>query len=99
MKKKLNKNTKITKKFLKKPNKIISTVYNLLYFTSFFAIHQRYFLHTQQFHHMNFNKLKLRYYCILSGRSRSIYRFFNLSRLKLKEYGQAGYFVGFSKAS
>jgi ribosomal protein S14 len=37
--------------------------------------------------------------CILTGRSRSVYRFFRLSRLKIREYANAGYFVGITKAS
>lgn len=37
--------------------------------------------------------------CILTGRSRSVYRFFRLSRLKIREYANNGYFCGISKAS
>jgi ribosomal protein S14 len=42
---------------------------------------------------------RIRKICILTGRSRSIYRFFRVSRLKMREYGQSGYFVGLKKAS
>jgi len=42
---------------------------------------------------------KVRSICILTGRSRSVYRFFRLSRLKIRAYSQAGYFIGLSKAS
>ena len=42
---------------------------------------------------------KIRNICILTGRSRSVYRSFRLSRLKLREYAIAGYFVGLTKAS
>lgn len=37
--------------------------------------------------------------CLLTGRSRSVYRLFKLSRLKVREYAHRGYFVGLSKAS
>lgn len=37
--------------------------------------------------------------CILTGRSRSVYRFFRLSRIKIREYANAGYFTGVTKAS
>lgn len=37
--------------------------------------------------------------CILTGRTRSVYRFFRLSRLKIREYANAGYFTGVTKAS
>lgn len=37
--------------------------------------------------------------CILTGRSRSVYRFFRLSRLKIREYANSGYFTGITKSS
>jgi len=37
--------------------------------------------------------------CILTGRSRSVYRFFRLSRIKIREYANAGYFTGVAKSS
>lgn len=37
--------------------------------------------------------------CILTGRSRSVYRFFRISRMKVREYANAGYFTGVTKAS
>lgn len=37
--------------------------------------------------------------CILTGRSRSVYRFFRLSRMKVREYANGGYFTGITKAS
>lgn len=37
--------------------------------------------------------------CILTGRTRSVYRFFRLSRIKIREYANAGYFTGVTKAS
>jgi ribosomal protein S14 len=42
---------------------------------------------------------KTRTLCFLTGRSRSIYRSFRLSRLKIREYAGSGYFPGLSKAS
>ncbi len=42
---------------------------------------------------------KRRTLCFLTGRSRSVYRSFRLSRLKIREYASLGYFSGLSKAS
>jgi small subunit ribosomal protein S14 len=42
---------------------------------------------------------KVRSICFLTGRSRSVYRAFRLSRLKIREYAALGYFTGLSKAS
>ncbi len=54
-------------------------------------------LHSQLF--VNNHYTKVRSICILTGRSRSVYRAFKLSRLKLREYASQGYFTGISKAS
>ena len=45
------------------------------------------------------NSTKVRSICILTGRSRSVYRAFKMSRLKIREYASQGYFTGISKAS
>lgn len=42
---------------------------------------------------------KTRSICLLTGRSRSVYRFFKISRLKIRTYSKSGYFIGLSKAS
>jgi ribosomal protein S14 len=42
---------------------------------------------------------KARNRCILTGRSRSVYRLFKLSRIKIREYVSNGYFVGIGKTS
>ena len=44
------------------------------------------------------NYTQIKTICILTGRSRSVYRFFRLSRLKIREYIKNGYFVGLKKA-
>lgn len=54
-------------------------------------------LHPQLFVQNNYTKV--RSICILTGRSRSVYRAFKMSRLKLREYASQGYFTGISKAS
>jgi small subunit ribosomal protein S14 len=46
---------------------------------------------------LNFTRAKS--ICLLTGRSRSVYRMFKLSRLKVREYAHSGYFSGLSKAS
>ena len=45
------------------------------------------------------NYTKVRSICIISGRSRSVYRAFQMSRLKVREYASQGYFTGIAKAS
>jgi ribosomal protein S14 len=57
------------------------------------------FLNLQQKLLFNSSLTKVRSICILTGRSRSVYRMFRISRLKLKHYANTGYFVGLSKAS
>jgi len=56
----------------------------------------RYLLHSQA---KSASFTKVRSICILTGRNRSVYRSFRLSRLKLREYAASGYFVGLAKAS
>lgn len=54
-------------------------------------------LHPQLFVQNHYTKV--RSICLLTGRSRSVYRSFKMSRLKLREYASQGYFTGISKAS
>jgi ribosomal protein S14 len=42
---------------------------------------------------------KTRNICIMTGRTRSVYRLFKLARAKIREYANQGYFVGISKVS
>jgi ribosomal protein S14 len=60
---------------------------------------QKYFSNVQQKIMFNSSLTKTRTICFLTGRTRSVYRAFRLSRLKLRFYANAGYFVGVSKAS
>lgn len=46
-----------------------------------------------------FSYTRTRNICILTGRSRSVYRFFRISRLKFREYASSGYFIGIRKSS
>ena len=59
----------------------------------------RYVTNVSKTLHLNSSYTKQRSVCILTGRTRSVYRIFKLSRLKIREYGNNGYFVGFAKAS
>ena len=59
----------------------------------------RYYLNWQSKLAFRSSFTKTRTICFLTGRSRSVYRSFHLSRLKLREFGAAGYFTGLSKAS
>jgi ribosomal protein S14 len=58
-----------------------------------------YFLNLQQKLLFTSTITKIRSICLLTGRSRSVYRTFRISRLKLRTYANAGYFTGLSKAS
>lgn len=60
---------------------------------------RRYLLDAQQKFLFASSFTKTRGICILTGRSRSVYRSFRLSRMKLREYANAGYFTGLSKTS
>jgi len=60
---------------------------------------KKYFFNLQQKLLFMSTVTKTRSICILTGRSRSVYRTFRVSRLKLRHYANEGYFVGLSKAS
>ena len=60
---------------------------------------QRYCLNWQSKLLFQASFTKARTICFLTGRSRSVYRAFHLSRLKIRAYAATGYFVGLSKAS
>jgi small subunit ribosomal protein S14 len=44
-------------------------------------------------------KTEIKNYCVISGRSRSIYRKLKISRIVLRSLGSDGLFFGFKKAS
>jgi small subunit ribosomal protein S14 len=60
---------------------------------------KKYFSNVQQKVIFNSPLTKTRTICFLTGRTHSVYRAFRVSRLKLRFYANAGYFVGLSKAS
>jgi len=95
-----SKNEKLRQQLAKK--EIIQTLRQIV--TPFFLRQptphiQRYLLNLQQKLMFSSSLTKTRSICILTGRSRSVYRSFRLSRIKLREYANAGYFTGLSKAS
>jgi len=45
------------------------------------------------------NRVRLRNRCLITGRSRGVYRKFGLGRNKLREYAMVGYIPGLRKAS
>lgn len=57
---------------------------------------------TQQkwfFFNNNSSITRIKNLCVLTGRSRSIYRFFKISRIQLRKFASEGYLPGFSKYS
>jgi ribosomal protein S14 len=44
-------------------------------------------------------RTKIKNYCVISGRSKSIYRKFKISRIMLRTLGSKGLFFGLQKAS
>jgi ribosomal protein S14 len=60
---------------------------------------ERYLINLQQKLLFSSTFTKTRNICILTGRSRSVYRSFRISRIKFREYANAGYFTGVAKAS
>lgn len=63
------------------------------------TIAQKYLLNLKQFATPSNSSSRLRSSCILTGRTRSIYRNFKMSRIKIREYANSGFFIGMSKAS
>jgi len=75
---------KITKLFLVRSYSSVNHVYHINLYNMNFL----------------FNSLtKTRSVCLLTGRSRSVYRLFKMSRLEIRNYSKYGYFIGLSKAS
>jgi small subunit ribosomal protein S14 len=60
---------------------------------------QKYLLNLKQFFTPSNSSSRLRSSCMLTGRTRSIYRNFKMSRIKIREYANGGFFVGMSKSS
>jgi small subunit ribosomal protein S14 len=79
--------------------KVIQTIYRLFLKNKVSSKISRYFTNSLRIFNSNSSYTKQRSVCILTGRTRSVYRILKLSRLKIREYGHNGYFVGFSKAS
>lgn len=52
-----------------------------------------------EFLHMFIFKTFIKNYCIISGRSRSIYKNFKVSRISFREIGSKGLFFGLKKLS
>jgi ribosomal protein S14 len=99
-----SRNEKLNRRMVKK--EVTQLLYQLFlcFFSQKFALEKQiyvktYFLHSQSKLLTNSPFTKIRTLCFLTGRSRSIYRSFRLSRLKIREYAGAGYFPGLSKAS
>ena len=92
-----SKNEKLNRRMVKKELSQLLYHLNLCFRGRTFL--QRYFLNNQ-LKKLTFSPFtKIRTICFLTGRSRSIYRSFRLSRLKIREYAGFGYFPGLSKAS
>ena len=47
----------------------------------------------------NGSKVRIRNRCLLTGRSRSIYRYFKLSRIMVREFASMGLLTGVKKSS
>lgn len=47
--------------------------------------------------HQNSSLTRIKNICVLTGRSKSIYRFFKISRLQLRKLASTGYLPGISK--
>lgn len=51
------------------------------------------------FFNQNSSICRIKNLCILTGRSRSVYRFFKISRIQLRKYASEGFLPGLSKYS
>jgi ribosomal protein S14 len=83
----------------KEYTKFIQTICRLFFKYKISSRIARYIANLFQNYTLNSSYTKQRSVCILTGRTRSVYRIFKLSRLKIREYGNNGYFVGLAKAS
>jgi ribosomal protein S14 len=95
-----SKNEKLRKQIVQtEMTPILRQIVSRLFFRNKTSHIQRYLVDVQ--HRVLFTSsfTKVRNICILTGRNRSVYRSFRLSRIKLREYANAGYFTGLSKAS
>lgn len=98
---KINKKNQILRSHLHKKDHwrlVLKIIYPFFYKISNPQI-KKYILNLQPQLLVNTNLTKVRSICILTGRSRSVYRAFKMSRLKLREYANIGSFTGLSKAS
>jgi len=90
----------LRKKFFRKEKiQILSNILNPFLIQEINSHLKKYFFHVEQKMIFNLSVTKIRTICLLTGRTRSVYRTFRISRLKLKHYANAGYFTGLSKAS
>ena len=80
-------------------SQLLNHILYLFYLHQFKSHFRKYFLAFQYGVLFSLGMTKIRSVCLLTGRSRSVYRNFKVSRLKLKEYTSLGYFVGLSKKS
>ena len=93
-----SKNEKLRQQIIKK--EITQVLRNILLPFVYRKLHvKRYVLNVQQKLLFASTLTKTRTICLLTGRSRSVYRSFRLSRLKIREYAASGYFTGLAKAS
>lgn len=51
------------------------------------------------FYQNNFNKISAKNRCIFTNRSKSVYRFGRISRIKFRSYSSFGYMTGIVKSS
>jgi ribosomal protein S14 len=83
----------------KEYTKFIQTICRLFFKYKISSRIARYIANLSQNFNLNSSYTKQRSVCILTGRTRSVYRIFKFSRIKIREYGNNGYFVGLAKAS
>jgi ribosomal protein S14 len=58
-----------------------------------------YYIHKLNNLNKNSCKIRIRNRCILTGRSRAVYRFCKISRIKLRELASSGLIAGIKKSS
>lgn len=77
--------------------KVLKTVKYYCKKNAFISLNlNRVYLHTI---HKNSFKTRIKNYCILSGRARSVYKKVRISRIFLRKLGAEGFFFGLKKAS
>ena len=84
---------------IKEYQKLLKNIFSKFFLLQMHSSIRKYITNLQQSLNSKTSYTKTRNVCLLTGRARSVYRLFKLSRAQIREYSHNGYFIGISKAS